>query len=231
MRKILCTLALMLAIVCMLASCNIQIGTPSEPTAPTIEISEDGYWVINGEKTDVKAQGEKDEEATKSIENPQELAFYLKDDGTYTVRIGNAKYLSKIEIPAIYKGKPVTKVSSFHSETLKEIVLQNGISTIDESAFYGCSSLTSITIPDSVTNIGDFAFQGCTSLTSITISDSVTSIGERAFQGCSSLISITFNGTIKQWKTIKMSTEWDYGTASYIVYFSDGTITTKYTKS
>ena len=27
-------------------------------TTPTIEISEDGYWVINGEKTDVKAEGE-----------------------------------------------------------------------------------------------------------------------------------------------------------------------------
>ena len=59
MKKILAPLALVVAFVCMLASCNIQMGTPSESTAPSIEISDDGYWVINGEKTDVKAQGEK----------------------------------------------------------------------------------------------------------------------------------------------------------------------------
>ena len=61
---------------------------------PTIEISDDGYWIINGVKTDTKAQGEGGDNIVASDENPQGLAFYLKNDGTYAVGLGTAKYLS-----------------------------------------------------------------------------------------------------------------------------------------
>ncbi len=70
------------------------------------------------------------------------------------------------------------------------VTIPNGVTTIVESAFAGCSSLTSITIPNSVTSIEWVAFQGCSSLTSITIPNSVTSISQFAFNGCSSLASI-----------------------------------------
>ena len=49
------------------------------------------------------------------------------------------------------------------------------------------------TIGDGVTSIGQYAFYGCTGLKSVTIPNSVTSIGFRAFQGCSSLTSVTIN--------------------------------------
>ena len=49
---------------------------------------------------------------------------------------------------------------------------------------------TSFTIPDGVESIGEEAFRGCSSLTSVEISDSVTSIEWMAFSGCGSL---TFN--------------------------------------
>ena len=45
----------------------------------------------------------------------------------------------------------------------------------------------SFTIPDSVTSIGDSAFSGCDSLTSVVIPDSVTIIGSSAFYGCDNL--------------------------------------------
>lgn len=64
------------------------------------------------------------------------------------------------------------------------------ITSIADSAFLNCTSLTSLTIPDSVTRIGDSAFEDCTSLTSITIPYSVTSIGFSAFEGCTNLTSI-----------------------------------------
>ena len=44
--------------------------------------------------------------------------------------------------------------------------------------------MASITIPDSVTSIGNSAFYGCTSLPSIAIPSSVASIGDGAFRGC-----------------------------------------------
>ena len=65
---------------------------------------------------------------------------------------------------------------------IKKIVIGNGVTSIGNCAFRGCTSLNSITIPDSVTYIGNDAFYGCNSLTSITIPDSVTSIGIWAFE-------------------------------------------------
>ena len=68
MKKILCALVVIVALVCTLASCNVQIGTSNEPTVPSIAISEDGYWIINGEKTNVKAQGEKGDKGDQGIQ-------------------------------------------------------------------------------------------------------------------------------------------------------------------
>lgn len=75
------------------------------------------------------------------------------------------------------------------------VTIPDNVTTIGESAFRGCTSLTSVTITDSVTEIGSYAFSGCTSLTSVTIPDSVTEIGYAAFEGCTSLkvIKLTQN--------------------------------------
>ena len=68
--------------------------------------------------------------------------------------------------------------------------IPNGVTSIGDSAFIYCTSLTSITIPDSTTSIGNSAFSGCTSLASVKIGNGVTSIGEYAFGYCGSLTSI-----------------------------------------
>ena len=83
---------------------------------------------------------------------------------------------------------------------IPEKVTYNGVeysvTSIGESAFSDCSSLTSITIPNSVISIGNYAFNRCWTLTSITIPNSVTSIGEGAFFYCSSLTSITIPNSV-----------------------------------
>ena len=73
--------------------------------------------------------------------------------------------------------------------------LYYSVTSIGDSAFLYCSSLTSITIPNSVTSIGDYAFSWCSSLTSITIPNSVTSIGNGAFADCRSLNTIYLEAT------------------------------------
>jgi hypothetical protein len=77
-----------------------------------------------------------------------------------------------------------------------ELTIPNGVTSIGDSAFSGCSSLTSVTIPESVTSIGSYAFYYCSGLTSVTIPDSVTSIGGWAFHRCSSLTSVTIGNSV-----------------------------------
>ena len=67
---------------------------------------------------------------------------------------------------------------------------KRGVTSIGNSTFQYCYSLTAINIPDGVTSIGGYAFQYCASLTAINIPDGVTSIGNSAFQNCASLTAI-----------------------------------------
>ena len=80
--------------------------------------------------------------------------------------------------------------------SLTSITIPDSVTSIGYTAFYSCTSLASITIPDSVTSIGEYAFEACTKLVSITIPDSVTSLGISAFQSCTSLASVTLPATL-----------------------------------
>ena len=81
-------------------------------------------------------------------------------------------------------------------ENIKNVIINNGVTSIGNYTFSDCRSLTNITIPNSVTSIGVDAFYYCTSLTNITIPNSVTSIGGKAFLFCRSLTSITIPDSV-----------------------------------
>ena len=75
-------------------------------------------------------------------------------------------------------------------DSIKFVVINQGITDISEYAFLNVKKMISISIPESVTNIGMFAFSGCTKLLNITIPTGVISIDNEAFIYCSSLTSI-----------------------------------------
>lgn len=72
-----------------------------------------------------------------------------------------------------------------------ELQFFTGLTSIDESAFEGCTSMTAITLPKEVTTIQKSAFRDCSSLPSITLPTELTALGARVFQGCSKLQSIS----------------------------------------
>lgn len=83
----------------------------------------------------------------------------------------------------------VTKVGAeaFAGCKIISITLPNSVTSIEEKAFSGCTSLTNIMIPNSVLSIGNYAFWSCTSLTHVTIPENVTTVGICAFRECASL--------------------------------------------
>ena len=105
------------------------------------------------------------------------LTWTLYEDGTLTISgTGAMKSYRNDDSPAVQK-----------KDNVKKVKIEDGVTSIGESAFNNCYSLTSITIPDSVTSIENYAFANCSNLTSITILKSVTSIGKNAFKDCYNL--------------------------------------------
>ncbi len=76
-------------------------------------------------------------------------------------------------------------------DSIRSVLVEDGVTGLGNYSFYGLSNMTSATIPDSVTRINNCAFFGCTGLTGVTIPCSVTRIDYRAFTDCTSLTSVT----------------------------------------
>lgn len=68
-------------------------------------------------------------------------------------------------------------------ENLETVVLPDGMTALNEGAFQDCASLKQIDLPDGITTLGGWVFNGCTSLTRIDLPESLQSVGENAFTG------------------------------------------------
>ena len=112
-----------------------------------------------------------------------------------TFWIDSLQYKIILTIPAEVKVNDAN--SSITIANIPSIVTYNettySVTSIEEWAFYNCSSLTSVTIANSVISIGNDAFYNCRSLTYISIGNSLTYIGYDAFYNCSSLNTLNFN--------------------------------------
>ena len=82
------------------------------------------------------------------------------------------------------------------SSFVKTVQIQDGVTSIAEHAFEGCSSLTDVSIPQSIKSIGNSAFAGCEKLSNIFIPNGVESIGNSAFYGCKSITSMVLPETL-----------------------------------
>ena len=108
---------------------------------------------------------------------------------------------------------------SDYKDSVKSLVINDGIDRIPAGAFSGCTNLTEISIPSSVKTIfngafslcgltslvipssveivGPGAFCECTALKNVNIEAALESIEIEMFRGCSSLESISFSNSVK----------------------------------
>lgn len=141
-----------------------------------------------------------------------DLYYNIFSDGTAEVTFqkqyssDNYAGLTDVTIPATVTNDDITyNVTSIGESafekcsTLTSVVIPNSVLSIGKRAFYfsnACATLKSVTIGNSVTSIGEQAFYYCTGLTSIVFPNSITSIGSGAFSYCYNLSSISIPNSI-----------------------------------
>ncbi len=133
-------------------------------------------------------------DGTLTISGKGEMTNY---DGSYT---GSAPWADSIgSITSIVVEEGITSIGDtafYAANNLTSLTIPNSVKSIGENAFRYAGSLTSLTIPNSVKSIGEHAFDNATSLTSLTIPNSVTSIGTEAFSNATSLTSLTIPDSV-----------------------------------
>ena len=133
------------------------------------------------------------------------LIWALSSDGTlvisgtgamsnYTSTGGTPWEARKNSIRTVIVNSGVTSIGDYafyDCINLVNVTLPDGLKTIGSYTFYDCDGLVSITLPSTVTSLGNSSFYGCDKLKSISLSDNLNSIGEYALAYCSSLTKIS----------------------------------------
>lgn len=121
------------------------------------------------------------------------------------------KACATLRIPAKLGGYPV-KIAMFRTSdyadgyidsrytnnTVKKIIFEKGLTTVDPFAFSNFTALQSVVLPDTVKSIGVHAFQGCSKLKKVTGGEHVKLIDSSAFDGCIKLSDFEYLENVKE---------------------------------
>ena len=137
------------------------------------------------------------EERSTGIRQYGDLFSYAKLADGYGVTGFDGENKSTIIFSNQRNGMPVLRImkGAFSECAVREAVLSEGISVIEESAFKGCPELKQAILPQSLRIIEDAAFEGCVSLITAMLPTRLEQIGSRAFAG-TPLKSVDFPQTL-----------------------------------
>ena len=204
-----------LTLVCILLLCAVSCGS-SDPVETT-DSPETTSGDVGG--TDVG------DETTYKPYNPLEDGMLLGGtDGVYwRLKDGILSVFGEGDAALPASG---TYPWASYADSVREISIGMGVTSIGANAFAGFSSVTRVWIEDgSVTSIGAGTFSGCSALSYAKLGDALTeipaecfsgcsalagvaipsatsAIGNDAFLGCTALESVGFEGTLEDWQAI-----------------------------
>ena len=121
-----------------------------------------------------------------------------EESATLTISVDNSISLtdeSKSGMIEEYTGSGANSLWSDQAKAITQLVVNDGVKTIGACVFKSLSNLESVSLASSVTTIDNSAFADCTSLSSITL-PGVTIIGGNAFAGCTSLQQVTLQSRL-----------------------------------
>ena len=143
-------------------------------------------------------------------------------DGGYEV-IGYTGDNPIVTIPSTYKSLPILTIGLDRknedrfagNENIKELIIPDGVTKIEDYTFESCINLTTVTIPTSVTDMGHYSFSRCDKLSVATLpAEQVDNIPKEnlttvvinggttihdyygAFYNCKNLVSVTISDSV-----------------------------------
>lgn len=152
------------------------------------------------EPTDVKPSDTSPPTSPSKPTGPAEHEMIVTE-GSFVFCYRNSRYILKaykgieetVTVPETCNGLPVTCIGalSFASNTsVKEVILPDSVTSIEDSAFMGCAHLESIRLSSKLSNIGVRAFANCLSLKAVELPAETFSIGDYAFFNCGMLKAV-----------------------------------------
>ena len=191
---------------------------------PTIEVSADGYWVIGGIKTEVKALASdgrdgvdgkdgvdgangKDGRGIAGVSYKNGILIITYTDGSKEEislqdETEGTEGLEYYPLPNNTFGVKAGTTTYLDKIIIPKTYKNKAITQILDSAFCNAKNLKEIQLPDTIEKIESHAFAGCSSLKSINIPSSVNFIGDYSFYECENLTLIGLPAnitTIKQY--------------------------------
>ena len=132
--------------------------------------------------------------------NGDTLVYQLPDGGEGAVIISYTGTSSEMVIPETLDDHPVVAIGdqAFNFLTIETATLPATVKHIGNMAFYQCASLKQVLIQDGVTSIGTCCFGGDPLLAEVTIPETVETVDDFAFLACASLKEVTFGPALKK---------------------------------
>ena len=125
----------------------------------------------------------------------------LTQDGFTFVWVGDGyeveSYVGKetvVTVPAEINGLPVISVGKrafYKHETVRTVILSDGITSVKEEAFASCPSLVGVNMPDTLLSLDTGVFKSCTALSKIRFSAALSKISKDLFHECSALTELS----------------------------------------
>jgi len=117
---------------------------------------------------------------------PEPTDFTWSSNGEYVTITKYTGSAAKVTVPSRIGILPVKVIGAhaFRSTRVVEVIIPEGVTTLEASVFYECNSLEKVSLPSTVTSIGKWCFYYCRGLYDVVLPEGLTVISDSLFFYC-----------------------------------------------
>lgn len=175
---------------------NIEISVPGSDTSVNCNVNKDNEYRVVNYDGHIKLQLKDPEsnEYTDVIETGkcgEDVIWKLNEDGVLIIS-GKGPMWDYQSSSDEHKTNPWAK-----NDSVKTILLEEGITHIGERAFANCRNVREIQLPNSIKNIGRFACSTCKNLQAVTIPEGIKKL-DGTFAFCENLSEVNLPNSLRE---------------------------------